>query len=75
MVTLVVIMALLLLGMAAVINSSSAFDLSKVRPISNSVEINRETPDAVLADELCKGNIDHDMYVMFVAEKMDLKVS
>jgi hypothetical protein len=75
MVTLVIIMSLLLLGMAVVINSSSAFDLSKVRPISNSVEINRETPDAVLADELCKGNIDHDTYVMFVAEKMDLKVS
>jgi hypothetical protein len=74
MIALVLIMSLVVLAMTASIMSSSAFDLSKLRPVSSNVAINRETPDSVLAEEFCKGNIDREIYEMFVAEKMDLKI-
>ena len=60
--------------MIAVFASLSIYDLTKLGPVSNTIEINRETPDAVLADEMCKGNIDRDAYELFVAEKLDLKL-
>jgi hypothetical protein len=74
MIALVLVMSLVVFVMAAVIMSSSVFDLSKFSPVTSTVEINRETPDSVLADEFNKGNIDREIYEMFVAEKMDLKL-
>lgn len=67
-------MSLLVISMIAAFESSSVFDLTKLGPVSNTIEINRETPNAILADELCRGNIDRDAYEMFVAEKLDLKL-
>jgi len=60
--------------MAAAFASSNIFDLTKLGPVSNTIEINRETPDAVLADQMCKGNISREAYELFVAEKLDLKL-
>lgn len=67
-------MSLLVISMIAAFESSSVFDLTKLGPVSNTIEINRETPNAILADELRRGNIDRDAYEMFVAEKLDLKL-
>ena len=74
MITLLVILSLLVISLAAAYVSSSSFDLTKLGPVSNTIEINRETPDAILADQMCKGNISRDAYEMFVAEKLDLKL-
>lgn len=74
MITLLVILSLLVISLAAAFASSSSFDLTKLGPVSNTIEINRETPDAILADQMCKGNISRDAYEMFVAEKLDLKL-
>jgi hypothetical protein len=74
MIILVVIASLLIISMIAFAASLSVYDLTKIGPISNTIEINRETPDAVLADEMCKGNIGREAYEMFVAEKLDLKL-
>ena len=74
MITLLVILSLLVISMAAAFASSNTFDLTKLGPVSNTIEINRETPDAVLADQMCKGNISREAYELFVAEKLDLKL-
>jgi hypothetical protein len=74
MITLVIVMSLAAVVLATTIMSSSVFDLSNLGSVSSKVLINGETPDAVLADELSKGNIDKEVYEIFVAEKMDLKL-
>jgi hypothetical protein len=74
MIALVMIMSLVFVAIIASALSSSVFDLSKLGTVTSEIAINRDTPDAMLADEFCKGNIDRDMYEMFVAEKMDLKL-
>jgi hypothetical protein len=74
MITLLVIMSLLVISLAAAFASSNIYDLTKLGPVSNTIEINRETPDAILAEQMCKGNISRDTYELFVAEKLDLKL-
>jgi hypothetical protein len=64
----------MVIGFAAAYTSSNIFDLTKLGPVSNTIEINRETPDAILADQMCKGNISRETYELFVAEKLDLKL-
>jgi hypothetical protein len=74
MIALVIVMSLAVVVMTTAIMSSSVFDLSNLGTVSSKILINGETPDAVLAVELRKGNIDKEVYEIFVAEKMDLKL-
>ena len=55
-----------------VIASKNPFDLSQLGLMSANHEIDVETPKQLLADELCVGNINRDVYEMMVAEKYDL---
>ena len=74
MITLLIISSIMAISMMAAFASSNIFDLKNFGPVSNTIEINRETPDAILANEMCKGNISRDVYEMFVAEKLGLKL-
>lgn len=74
MITLLVLLSLMVIGFAIAYTTSNIFDLAKFGPVSNTIEINRETPDAILADQMCKGNISRDAFELFVAEKLDLKL-
>jgi hypothetical protein len=67
-------MSLMVISLFAAFASSSIFDLKNFGPVSNTFEINRETPDTVLANEMCKGNISRDVYEMLVAEKLGMKL-
>ena len=75
MVTIFVILALLVISLSVAFANSNIFDPREFGPISNTIEINRETPDAMLADQLCKGNISRETYEIFVAEKLSLKLT
>ena len=67
-------MSLMVISIFAAFALSNIFDERAFGPVSNTIKINRDTPEAVLAGEICKGNLSRDAYEMFVAEKYSPKM-
>ncbi len=74
MITIIILMSLAIISIFAAFASSSIFDKRDFGPVSNTIELNRDTPEAVLANEVCKGNLSRDAYEIFVAEKYSPKL-
>ena len=75
MFTTITISALLIAILLALVFSDNTFDLNQINSIASEVELNADTPKGVLKEQLRKGNINREVYEMYVSEKLGLNIA
>lgn len=73
--TITVLVSLLVAALYATVMSEGTFKLSQLGSFSSDIAISRETPKAMLAEQLRMGNIDREVYEMLVSEKLGVRLS
>ena len=73
--TITVLVSLLMVALYAAVMSEGTFKLSQLGSINSRFSISNETPKAVLAEQLRMGNIDREVYELFVSEKFGVKLA
>ena len=73
--TITVLVSLLTVALYAAVMSEGTFKLSQLGSIKSDEEISEETPKAVLAEQLRMGNINREVYELFVSEKFGVKLA
>jgi len=71
----ITISALLIAILFAFVFSDNTFDLEQINSIASEVKLSADTPQGVLKEQLRKGNIDRDVYEMYVSEKLGLDIA
>jgi len=75
MLTIFVLFSLAAISALAFGLSEGTFVTSQLGSISSDVEISEETPKSVLAEQLQRGNINREVYEIFVSEKFGTRLA
>ena len=75
MLTIIVLISLAAVSMLAYGLSEGTFVASQLGSISSDVEISKETPKGVLAEQLQRGNINREVYEIFTSEKFGTRLA
>jgi uncharacterized membrane protein len=75
MVATITISALLIAILLAFVFSDNTFDLNQINSIASEVELSADTPQGVLKEQLRKGNINREVYEMYVSEKLGVEIA
>ena len=71
----ITISALLIAILLAFVFSDNTFDLNQINSIASEVELSADTPQGVLKEQLRKGNINREVYEMYVSEKLGVEIA
>lgn len=72
--TITILVSLLAIVLYAIVMTEGTFKLSQLGSIVSEEAINKETPKAVLAEQLRLGNINREVYELLVSEKYGVKL-
>lgn len=75
MFTTITISALLIAILLALVFSDNTFDLNQINTIVSEVKLNADTPVSALKEQLRKGNINREVYEMYVSEKLGVDIA
>ena len=75
MIAIVIVSAILTIALVGQVLSENTFDLTQINSISSEVELDSRTPQAVLKEQLRKGNINRNVYEMLISEKLGLNIA